>query len=64
MEVDAKCNDMCCVMYNEMGRDGHVPTDLNIGEGDYVNFEICLDCGRIQGRFPITDETVKNKLSN
>jgi hypothetical protein len=31
---------------------GYVARDLGIG-GDDVNFDYCLDCGQIQGKFPL-----------
>lgn len=35
---------------------GYVPRDLNIGGGDDMEFEYCLDCGMIQDDFPIHPE--------
>ena len=32
---------------------GYVPRDLGIGGGDDVQFDYCLDCGQIQGKFPL-----------
>jgi hypothetical protein len=45
-------------MYSLGGRevDGYVPSGLNIGHGDYISFHYCLDCGQIQGEFPIPEE--------
>lgn len=33
--------------------DGYVLPGLGVGKGDYMEFEFCLDCGRIQGKFPV-----------
>lgn len=33
--------------------DGYVPHDIGIGGGDYVDFTWCLECGQIQGQFPL-----------
>lgn len=33
--------------------DGYVPDDIGIGGGDYVDFTWCLECGQIQGQFPL-----------
>jgi len=30
--------------------------ELQIGEGDYIRFDYCLDCGNIQGEFPVDME--------
>jgi hypothetical protein len=60
--VNAKCSDMCDVHYNEKDHVGYVPSGLNIGNGDYIEFEVCLDCGKIQGDFPVTEEVVIEAL--
>ena len=31
----------------------NIKTDMGIGGGDYTEFSYCLDCGQIQGRFPV-----------
>ena len=35
--------------------DGYVPDDIGIGDGsgDMIYFKYCLDCGQIQGKFPL-----------
>jgi len=44
---------MCSVDLAGGHQHGYVPRDLGIGGGDDVNFDYCLDCGQIQGRFPL-----------
>lgn len=39
--------------------DGYVPTDVGIGGGDYIRFEYCLECGQIQGEFPVPDPPIE-----
>lgn len=58
--VNGKVSDMCSVTVGEHTRDGYVPRNLNIGGGDYLEIEFCLDCGKVQGEFPITDAQVLN----
>ena len=53
LDVNAKCSDLCHVTLNGKENDGYVPDDLGIGGGDYVEFKLCLDCGQIQGKFPL-----------
>jgi len=57
ISVNAKCSD-CCSIQLPSGEEveGYIPGDLNIGGGDYVEFEFCMDCGLIQGQFPIKEE--------
>ena len=60
--INGKTSDMCQFSYKEIDKDGYVPRDLVIGQdgyGDYINFYFCLECGKIQGKFPISDEEVK-----
>ncbi len=49
----ARCSDMCSVDLAGRHRSGYVPRDLGIGGGDDVQFTHCLDCGQLQGRFPV-----------
>ena len=44
---------MCSVDLGGRRRHGYVPRDLGVGGGDDVHFTYCLDCGQIQGRFPV-----------
>jgi len=32
---------------------GEVPGDMGIGGGDYVEVAWCLDCGQLQGKWPL-----------
>jgi hypothetical protein len=43
---------MCSIDIPGRTYHGYVPDDLGIGGGDDVNFDYCLDCGRIRGNFP------------
>ncbi len=47
------CSDMCSVDLTGRRTHGYVPRDLGIGGGDDVHFLYCLDCGQIQGKFPL-----------
>lgn len=54
ISVMGKCSDLCHITYpHGHEHDGYVPDDLNIGGGDYMEFNFCADCGKIQGEFPI-----------
>jgi len=42
---------------------GYLLPDIGIGnDDDYITFTYCLECGKIQGKFPISDDTVKDVL--
>jgi hypothetical protein len=51
--VLAHCSDMCSVDLAGRHLHGYVPRDLGIGGGDAAHFDYCLDCGQIQGEFPL-----------
>lgn len=55
--MGAKCSDMCLCSIGTVEdgneHDGYVPDDMGVGGGDYVDFQYCLDCGQIQGAFPL-----------
>lgn len=53
MSVSAKCHDLCSVSLDGEETDGYVPHGVNIGGGDYVNFDVCVECGHIFGTWPL-----------
>jgi len=56
MFVSAKCSDLCVAEYRGVEHDGYVPKGINIDRwGDYVDVKFCLECGQIQGKWPIPD---------
>lgn len=59
-----KCSDKCFVTFpSGKEYEGYVPGNLGIGGGDYVKFSHCLDCGQIQGEFPVSgEEPVKEEI--
>ncbi len=56
VSVSAKCSDLCFFETIGFESDGYVPSNFGIGGGDYVEFDYCLECGQIQGEFPIKFE--------
>ena len=64
--VTAKCSDMCGVtMLNTMkSQSDYVPKDMGFygdGYGDYVEFDYCLDCGQMQGQFPLKKTALEKR---
>lgn len=47
LSVSAKCSDMCSISFpnNVSQDDGYVPRGLGLGGGDYLEVNICIDCG-------------------
>ena len=56
VNIGGKCSDMCNGNYKGVDIDGYVPYDIGVGGGDYLEFSFCLNCGTIQGKFPIEGE--------
>src|SRR5271170_1377660 len=56
--VTSKCSDLCHITLADREHDGYVPYGLNIGGGDYLEFDMCLDCGMHIGTFPVTEDAV------
>jgi hypothetical protein len=52
--VCGKTSDLCHVVFNQSGHksSGYVPTELGIGGDDYLDFNLCLNCGQVQDDFP------------
>jgi hypothetical protein len=60
-----RCSSARILNVNSHGRDcnvfrigrheheGYVPAEFGIGCGDDVEFAMCLECGQVQGAFPI-----------
>lgn len=64
LEITAKCSDCCAFTIGSVSGDGYVPKGLGIGGGDYVDFKLCLECGQVQGKFPIPLTVYERDISN
>jgi hypothetical protein len=66
MSASAKCSDLGRVSLKNTSppikRQGYIPGDLNIGGGDYLKIDVCLDCGQFQGKWPITDALAISRI--
>lgn len=51
--VSGKTDDRCNVNIGSNGQSDYVPRDMGIGGGDYLQFCYCLECGQIQGKWPL-----------
>ena len=57
--VSGKCSDLSNFEYHGEEIDGYVPCNIGIGGSDYVALTYCLECGTIQGDFPISEDAVQ-----
>lgn len=63
-EVSAKCSDMFSVDLGDSRMNGYVPGDMGIGSGDYVEFSYCLECGQLQGKFPLAPAGIEKDITD
>ena len=63
LSCQGKCSDMFDATYHgSSGKEyqGYVAQlDILGGGGDYLEFKVCLDCGQMQGKFPVTDAELR-----
>lgn len=57
VNVNGKCSDLCHWTYKDQEFDGYATMPV-IGHGDYIKIKYCLDCGQIQGNFPVDEEPI------
>jgi len=62
VDATAKCAGTCVVRFSGLETEGTIPDDLGIGGGDYLKFSVCLDCGQMQGQFPVPQSYVEKDL--
>jgi hypothetical protein len=64
LSASGKCSDCFSAFYQDESVDGYVPYDINVGGGDYIEFKLCMDCGQVQGQFPVAQEVITEALSH
>lgn len=61
-DMGGKVSDMCFYSVGSNERNGYVPDDMGIGGGDYLRFKYCLDCGQLQGIFPLASTHIEKQM--
>jgi hypothetical protein len=51
--IIAKTGEYCVIEISNKRQLGPVPREMNIGGDEYLEFRYCLDCGQLQGIFPV-----------
>lgn len=62
-DMSAKCSDCFSITIESNEHQGYVPCDIGIGSDDYVEMRYCLDCGQIQGKFPLPKSEMEKDVS-
>ena len=58
MQASAHGRDCCYVSIGDWESQGYMVGGLNVGGGDDMEIEVCLDCGTMQGEWPLSAERV------
>jgi hypothetical protein len=62
ISISGKTADTCNTAFKDISVDGHVPRDIGVGGGDYIEFEYCGDCGVIQDFESLTEDEITQAL--
>lgn len=57
--VDAKWSDCFSATSSKKEHNGYVPYDIGIGGGNYIFINYCLNCGQIQGNWPLPKSKIE-----
>jgi len=58
--ISAKSRDLNTVKIDGKEYDGNVPPDIGLGdEYSYLQMDYCLECGQIQGQFPLPESSIE-----
>lgn len=52
VSLSSKSSDLNSFTHRHREHDGYVLKGMGIGDGDYINFTFCTNCGQIQDSFP------------
>jgi len=63
LSASAHCRDLGVFEIRGHEHEGYVPGDLGIGEDDDVSFDLCLDCGQMQGAWPLPQSKLERKAN-
>lgn len=64
LHAGAHCSDMGYFQIGDQEHNGYVPEDLGIGGGDDMEIDLCLDCGQVQGQWPLPTSRMERKSKN
>lgn len=57
--ISGKCADMAHTSIGNAKENGYVPLDLGVGGGDYIRVKYCLECGQLQGEWPLPQAEIE-----
>jgi hypothetical protein len=63
ISITGKCCDCFIAEYKGIDYDGYVLSEAGIGGGDDIEMRYCLECGKIQGNFPIPEGRIVSEMN-
>ena len=61
--VAGKTDKSCSLFYGDrIKKKSFVPDGLNIGFGDFINVYVCLDCGHLNGEWPVPESQMEEAM--
>lgn len=60
LEINGKVSDCGTYEFDGVEVDGYAPDVTNVCGGDYIYPDICLNCGKVQGKFPVENPDMGN----
>lgn len=62
LHFSGNTSDRFDATFKGMEHQGYVLSGLNIGGGDYIEIDVCMQCGHMQGDWPVADERVRDAI--
>lgn len=64
-QIHGKTDDRCSIHINGKERADYVPSDFGLGcGGDYISIDLCLNCGQVQGKWPLEETALEFQAMN
>lgn len=63
LTLSSKASDLHHWSCGNRSCEGYLPDEFNdfLGSGDYVSLNVCLDCGRLAGQFPVPELDIEKE---
>lgn len=63
LSLYGKCSDLAGASMEgfDYEHDGYAPEIPNVCSGDDIQFDVCLDCGQVQGEWPLAPTKFEEK---
>jgi hypothetical protein len=59
--INGHSKDLASIQVGGVYHDGYLPTISNVCSGDDIDIIVCLECGQLQGDWPVDDPDFEDK---